>query len=173
MVSALLQRPDSFLHVRDGQKPNRPLVRSSAARADRLVATRKRSGVCCGIGEHVRTFRTKAWSSFARPPCRMSLGPSQASPANFLVEQKPRITQSGGLPALPATLQIYLLRRERDIGAVVGSAGRVGIPGRCQQFIAFVKLRRNAGLAHSQSQHSSRAATTQICGLIWEASRMI
>src|SRR6266436_5602489 len=28
----------------------------------------------------VLTFRTKAWSSFAPPTCRMPLGPSQASP---------------------------------------------------------------------------------------------
>ena len=33
-----------------------------------------------GIGAQVLTFRTKAWLSFAPPPCRMPLGPSQASP---------------------------------------------------------------------------------------------
>ena len=34
-----------------------------------------------GIGAQVPvTFRTKAWLSFAPPPCRMPLGPSQASP---------------------------------------------------------------------------------------------
>ena len=32
------------------------------------------------IGAQVLTFRTKAWLSFAPPPCRMPLGPSQASP---------------------------------------------------------------------------------------------
>src|SRR4249919_577556 len=41
-------------------------------------------GAACGlsltIGEQVLTFHTKAWSSFAPPPCRMPLGPSQASP---------------------------------------------------------------------------------------------
>ena len=33
------------------------------------------------IGAQVLTFRTKAWLSFAPPPCRMPLGPSQASPS--------------------------------------------------------------------------------------------
>ena len=37
-------------------------------------------GLSLGIGEQVLTFRTKAWSSFAPPTCRMPLGPSQASP---------------------------------------------------------------------------------------------
>jgi hypothetical protein len=32
------------------------------------------------IGAQVLPFRTKAWLSFAPPPCRMPLGPSQASP---------------------------------------------------------------------------------------------
>ncbi len=32
------------------------------------------------IGAQVLTFRTRAWLSFAPPPCRMPLGPSQASP---------------------------------------------------------------------------------------------
>ena len=32
------------------------------------------------IGAQVLTYRTKAWLSFAPPPCRMPLGPSQASP---------------------------------------------------------------------------------------------
>ena len=37
-------------------------------------------GLSLGIGEQVLTFRTKAWSSFAPPTCRMPFGPSQASP---------------------------------------------------------------------------------------------
>jgi hypothetical protein len=32
------------------------------------------------LAEEVLTFRTRAWLSFAPPPCRMPLGPSQASP---------------------------------------------------------------------------------------------
>ena len=32
------------------------------------------------IGAQVLTFRTKAWLSFAPPPCRMPLGPSQDIP---------------------------------------------------------------------------------------------
>ncbi len=32
------------------------------------------------IGAQVLTFHTRAWLSFAPPPCRMPLGPSQASP---------------------------------------------------------------------------------------------
>src|SRR5271169_6458838 len=32
------------------------------------------------IGAQVLTFRARAWLSFAPPPCRMPLGPSQASP---------------------------------------------------------------------------------------------
>jgi hypothetical protein len=41
------------------------------------------------IGEKVRTFHTKAWSSFAPPPCRMPLGPSQASPELMPEEGSP------------------------------------------------------------------------------------
>src|SRR5262249_7845534 len=45
-------------------------------------------GAACGFSLHavgvteqqVLTFRTKAWSSFAPPTCRMPLGQSQASP---------------------------------------------------------------------------------------------
>jgi hypothetical protein len=41
-------------------------------------------GAACGlslaIGEQVLTFHTKAWSSFAPPPCRMPLGQSQDIP---------------------------------------------------------------------------------------------
>ena len=32
------------------------------------------------IGAQVLTFHTRAWLSFAPPPCRMPPGPSQASP---------------------------------------------------------------------------------------------
>ena len=42
-----------------------------------------------GIGEQVLTFRTKAWSSFAPPTCRMPLGPSQASPELIPEEGSP------------------------------------------------------------------------------------
>jgi hypothetical protein len=41
-------------------------------------------GAACGlslnIGEQVLTFHTKAWSSFAPPPCRMPPGQSQDIP---------------------------------------------------------------------------------------------
>jgi len=37
----------------------------------------------------VLTFRTKAWSSFAPPTCRMSLGQSQASPELIPEEGSP------------------------------------------------------------------------------------
>jgi hypothetical protein len=46
-------------------------------------------GLSLGIGEQVRTFRTKAWSSFAPPTCRMPLGPSQASPELIPEEGSP------------------------------------------------------------------------------------
>ena len=36
--------------------------------------------ISLGIAGQVLRFRTKAWSSFAPPTCRMSLGQSQASP---------------------------------------------------------------------------------------------
>ena len=41
------------------------------------------------IGAQVPTFRTKAWLSFAPPPCRMPLGPSQASPKLIPEEWQP------------------------------------------------------------------------------------
>ena len=41
-------------------------------------------GAACAFSLHIAgqvlTFRTRAWLSFAPPPCRMPLGPSQASP---------------------------------------------------------------------------------------------
>jgi hypothetical protein len=42
-----------------------------------------------GIVGKVLTFRTKAWSSFAPPTCRMSLGQSQASPELIPEEGSP------------------------------------------------------------------------------------
>src|SRR6266566_1411666 len=42
----------------------------------------------------VLTFRTKAWSSFAPPTCRMSLGQSQASPELIPEEGSPPVSTS-------------------------------------------------------------------------------
>src|SRR3974390_573974 len=50
----------------------------------RLLPSRSRRD-----GAQVLTFRTKAWSSFAPPTCRMSLGPSQASPKPIPEEGSP------------------------------------------------------------------------------------
>ena len=41
------------------------------------------------IAGQVLTFRTKAWSSFAPPTCRMSLGQSQESPELIPEEGSP------------------------------------------------------------------------------------
>ena len=46
------------------------------------------------IGAQVLTFRTKAWLSFAPPPCRMPLGPSQASPELIPKEWPPPVLAS-------------------------------------------------------------------------------
>ena len=54
-------------------------------------------GAACGLSLHVLgrdeaqvlTFRTKAWSSFAPPTCRMPLGQSQASPELIPEEGSP------------------------------------------------------------------------------------
>jgi hypothetical protein len=45
-------------------------------------------------GAQVLTFRTKAWSSFAPPTCRMSLGQSQASPELIPEEGSPPVLTS-------------------------------------------------------------------------------
>ena len=46
------------------------------------------------IGAQVLPFRTKAWLSFAPPPCRMPLGPSQASPKLIPEEWPPPVLTS-------------------------------------------------------------------------------
>ena len=67
------------------------------------------------IGAQVLTFRTKAWLSFAPPPCRMPLGPSQASPKLIPKEWPPHDRPRHTLQRSEA----------RSRGSVASTVGRV------------------------------------------------
>jgi hypothetical protein len=89
------------------------------------------------IGAQVLTFRTKAWLSFAPPPCRMPLGPSQASPKLIPKEwpppgfgiaypethlHHPRLSGSGGCSILHVEAEVL-----DATGELGNSPGRISL----------------------------------------------
>ena len=67
------------------------------------------------IGAQVLTFRTKAWLSFAPPPCRMPLGPSQASPKLIPVSYTHLDVYKRQVPGTA----VFLTRTEHDAPPVM------------------------------------------------------
>ena len=78
------------------------------------------------IGAQVLTFRTKAWLSFAPPPCRMPLGPSQASPK----------TRRNGHPPVLASPSSLLKNLEIGASPVFLPWG-LGRSGCCEQTLTY------------------------------------
>src|SRR5215471_17483434 len=103
LVHGLLPSPDGFswpMALAEQRSPLAPAPLQSlrhyyglSVPALRFGTLALAVGAACdlslGIGEQVLTFRTKAWSSFAPPTCRMPLGPSQASPELIPEEGSP------------------------------------------------------------------------------------